>query len=164
MKHWGYLAIAGVLVLAGGGWWFFSQQAQEAKPGAIFLPDNGALVAMGKELYGANCASCHGVNLEGEADWKSPGPDGLLPAPPHDETGHTWHHPDAMLFGITKLGLAEIANLEDYETNMPVFKDIMSDEEIIAVFSYIKSTWPPDIRARHDEVNLRAQEAKSKGA
>ena len=28
----------------------------------------------------------------------------MLPAPPHNETGHTWHHPDEMLFAITKYG------------------------------------------------------------
>ena len=41
--------------------------------------------------YQEYCASCHGVNLEGQANWRSRNQDGTLPAPPHDETGHTWH-------------------------------------------------------------------------
>ena len=49
-------------------------------------------------LYAENCASCHGAKLEGQPDWRSPGPDGVMPAPPHDRTGHTWHHGDGMLF------------------------------------------------------------------
>ena len=31
----------------------------------------------------------------------------------------------------------------------------LSDEDIVAVLSYIKSTWPDRIRARHDEINER---------
>ncbi len=156
-----YLAAALLVILGGAGWWIYQGQQVVAKPGALFFPEDIQLVAKGQELYGARCAACHGVNLEGAADWKTPGADGLLPAPPHDETGHTWHHPDEMLFGITKFGLAEFANLENFKTNMPIYKNIMSDEEIIAVFSYIKSTWPPEIQAGHDELNRQNFEAKS---
>jgi hypothetical protein len=46
-------------------------------------------IALGRDLYVANCASCHGIDLEGQSNWRSPGPDGRLPAPPHDEIGHT---------------------------------------------------------------------------
>ncbi|MCF6303407.1 MAG: c-type cytochrome [Devosiaceae bacterium] len=159
-----YLGLVLLTAVGGVGWWVFQSQEIAAKPGALFYPDDVQLVAEGKELYGANCASCHGVNLEGAQNWKTPGEDGLLPAPPHDETGHTWHHPDEMLFGIIKFGLAEFANLENYKTNMPIYKDSMSDEEIVAVFSYIKSTWPQEIQNGHDEMNQRNAEAKSPGA
>src|SRR5690349_4906950 len=57
-------------------------------------PTNASQVASGKAIYAANCASCHGANLEGQANWKSRNPIGRMPAPPHDDTGHTWHHPD----------------------------------------------------------------------
>ena len=50
--------------------------------------DNSVIVN-GKKIYADNCASCHGVNLEGQKNWMSRLPDGLMPAPPHDETGHT---------------------------------------------------------------------------
>ncbi|RKF07695.1 hypothetical protein DEM25_008030 [Oceaniradius stylonematis] len=76
-----------------------------------------------------------------------------MPAPPHDETGHTWHHPDQVLFDITKLGVVRAANLENYRSAMPAYEDILTDDEIIAILSYIKSTWPADVRERHDELN-----------
>ena len=94
----------------------------------------------GRHLYVDRCASCHGVNLEGQPDWMERLPNGRLPAPPHDATGHTWHHSDGQLFRIVKDGLAAI--LPGYETDMPAFKDILTDAEITAVLDYIKSTWP----------------------
>lgn len=64
-----------------------------------------------------------------------------MPAPPHDQSGHTWHHTDKALFGVTKLGLKLFAG-ENYESDMPAFEGILKDEEIEAVLAYIKSTWP----------------------
>jgi mono/diheme cytochrome c family protein len=116
-----------------------------------------ALVAQGQAVYAEACASCHGANLEGQADWRLRRADGKLPAPPHDETGHTWHHPDAQLFAMTKFGPASLAGLDDYKTDMPAFAGKLSDDEIRAVLAYIKSTWPEAIRARHDDINQRNQ-------
>ncbi|MEE8371216.1 MAG: cytochrome c [Sphingomonadales bacterium] len=114
-------------------------------------PDDRALVARGLQVYTQYCATCHGAGLEGQPNWKQRGPGGRLPAPPHDASGHTWHHPDAQLIALTKFGLA--AMVPNYQTDMPVYDGVLSDEEIIAVLSYIKSTWPADIRARHDQIN-----------
>lgn len=119
-------------------------------------PDDAAVTALGQRVYAAQCAACHGTRLEGQPNWRDRGPDGLLPAPPHDASGHTWHHPDELLFRITKLGVARAANLKDYASAMPVYEGVLSDEEIIAVLSWIKSQWPADIRARHDELNRAA--------
>jgi S-disulfanyl-L-cysteine oxidoreductase SoxD len=122
----------------------------------LFRPHDAAKVARGAELYRQHCAVCHGAELEGETpDWHSRDEDGFLPGPPHDETGHTWHHPDQVLFDITKYGLAEAANLPDYKSRMPAFADLLEDGEIIAIFSFIKSRWPDDIRERHDAMNMR---------
>lgn len=124
------------------------------KPGQIFQPDNKQVIQLGQQLYQENCASCHGVNLEGQTqDWRTPESDGKLPAPPHDETGHTWHHSDELLFNLTKFGLAKAAGLDNYQSNMPIYEDILSDNEIIAVLSFIKSTWPERIRRQHDQIN-----------
>lgn len=121
---------------------------------SLLRPGDPRVVAKGKIFYDKHCASCHGDNLEGEVDnWQSPRADGLMPAPPHDETGHTWHHRDELLFRITKLGLAQAANLKDHQSAMPAYEGILTDEEIIAVLSYIKSEWPEHIRTRHDEMN-----------
>ncbi len=131
----------------------------EAERAGLFLPENAEYVLMGKQIYRGSCASCHGVNLEGQVpDWQSPGADGKIPAPPHDETGHTWHHADRVLFDITKLGVAKAANLKNYESSMPAYEGVLSDDEIVAVLSYIKSSWPEEMRNRHDELNRQFQE------
>jgi len=75
-----------------------------------------------------------------------------MPAPPHDETGHTWHHPDTQLFVMTKYGLAALIG-DGYESDMPGFEDILTDDEILSVLAFIKSTWPPQIKDHHDRVN-----------
>ena len=110
--------------------------------------DSPALVAWGKVLYANHCAACHGVKLEGQANWRRPGPDGRLPAPPHDESGHTWHHSDRELIRVTQRGLIAGADRPpDYQGNMPAFGEALSREEIVAVLSFIKSTWSFDYRA-----------------
>ncbi|MEQ8696917.1 MAG: cytochrome c [Bauldia litoralis] len=97
-------------------------------------------IALGQKVYGEYCASCHGANLEGQPDWKRRLENGRMPAPPHDESGHTWHHSDQDLFDITNLGVGGV--VEGYENDMPAFGEILSDEEIAAVLGFIKSTWP----------------------
>lgn len=118
-------------------------------------PDDASVVSLGEEIYVENCSSCHGASLEGERDWQGRDEDGRLRAPPHDATGHTWHHDGELLFRLTKYGPADVIGDPSYATNMPAYKDMLSDAEIIAVLSYIKSTWPPHIRARHDEMEER---------
>ena len=114
-------------------------------------PDDQSYVALGQELYRATCASCHGAQLEGQANWRDRGADGLLPAPPHDASGHTWHHPDEVLFDLTKFGVLPYAG-PGYHTAMPAYGDKLSDKDILAILSYIKSTWPAEIRRRQDAI------------
>lgn len=103
---------------------------------------------LGRILYAEHCAACHGAELEGATDWQSLGPDGRLPAPPHDETGHTWHHGDAMLFDYTRRGGQAV--LDDlgvrFTSAMPAFGDLLSDAEIKAILAFIRSTWPDRMR------------------
>jgi mono/diheme cytochrome c family protein len=94
----------------------------------------------GHALYLEYCASCHGANLEGQPNWMRRLPSGRLPAPPHDETGHTWHHSDEQLLEIVRDGLASIA--PGYATDMPAFGTRLDDREIMAILDYIKQTWP----------------------
>ena len=117
------------------------------------------LVDLGKLVYKNNCASCHGVNLEGQERWRQPDADGYMPAPPHDESGHTWHHPDEYLFLMTKYGLEEIIG-QEYPNNMPAYNDVLSDQEIVAVLSFIKSTWSTRIRLQHDKINKISKEQR----
>lgn len=111
-------------------------------------PDNAQQVAHGRTIYQKYCASCHGVNLEGQPHWRMRKPDGKLPAPPHDETGHSWHHPDEQLFLLTKHGLRPPLAPEDYKSDMPGFGGTLSDAEIWAVLAFIKNAWPSEIKAR----------------
>ncbi len=97
---------------------------------------NPEWVTQGALVYAQHCASCHGANLEGAPDWKQPLPDGSFPPPPHDSSGHTWHHPESLLLAI-------IADGGDpaYNSKMPAFKDKLSDQERRAVLEFIKSSW-----------------------
>lgn len=120
-------------------------------------PANAQQVARGQNIYARYCAACHGANLEGQANWEKRLPNGRMPAPPHDASGHTWHHPDSILFGITKHGLVPGKYAPPkYESDMPAFGKQLSDEEIWAVLAYIKSTWPEKIRAWQTEVMRNA--------
>src|SRR5512133_59908 len=106
-------------------------------------PTNTAQVAAGKIVYTTHCASCHGANLEGQRDWKSRNAGGRMPAPPHDDSGHTWHHSDNILFGITKVGVAPPYAPEGYQSDMPAFGRTLTDKQIWDVLAYIKSRWSP---------------------
>ena len=146
------IIIPSIILILGMVFYFAEEKVAEA---AITLnPDNKETILLGKSVYVQNCASCHGVKLEGQKDWMSRLPDGLMPAPPHDETGHTWHHSDKYLFMITKYGIEDIIG-QKYPNNMPAYKNILSDKEIISVLSYIKSTWPNKVKKIHDQINNR---------
>lgn len=108
--------------------------------------------ASGRKLYAQRCASCHGINLEGQPNWKRRLASGRLPAPPHNASGHTWHHPDEILFRITKEGSAAVAG-GGYESDMPRFGDRMTDMEIKATIDFIKSTWPDRERNYQQQMN-----------
>src|SRR6056297_1420246 len=91
------------LALAAGAFaaWAVAQGVRPATDRLIPYTDEAA-VAAGAEIYAEHCAACHGADLEGQVpEWRKRGPDGLMPAPPHDESGHTWHHPDPILIDIT---------------------------------------------------------------
>ncbi|KUJ73135.1 c-type cytochrome [Ruegeria profundi] len=146
--------ISGAVFLIGAALVYFATGLSNAG-GVVLKPNDASVVSHGAEVYEQNCASCHGSNLEGEEGWQGLDEDGRLRAPPHDATGHTWHHDGELLFRLTKYGPAEVIGDPSYATNMPAYEGILSDDEIIAVLSYIKSTWPPHIRARHDEMEER---------
>ena len=153
---------AAVLVLAliaGGVFVFWHLTDRDRLGDALLRPDDGALVAQGAAVYARECAACHGEQLEGQENWRQRRADGRLPAPPHDASGHTWHHPDQQLFALTKFGPAALVG-EGYESDMPGYEEILSDEEIVAVLSYITSTWPPDVRETHDEINRRNRQSQ----
>ena len=102
-------------------------------------------VALGMQTYAANCARCHGENLEGQPNWRTELPTGGMPAPPHDESGHTWHHADDYLFNVTKNG-GQPYSPTGYKNNMPALGAKLSDGQIWATLAFIKSRWSPKIQ------------------
>lgn len=103
----------------------------------------------GQTLYAEHCASCHGAKLEGQPNWRTPDENGVLPAPPQDETGHTWHHDNQLLFEYTQLGGEEALaarGVTGFASGMPGFGDTLSDDDIWDILAYIRSTWPDRIQ------------------
>jgi mono/diheme cytochrome c family protein len=111
-----------------------------------------AKLSLGKKVYERDCAVCHGAKLEGQPNWRQKLPNGRLPAPPHDDSGHTWHHTDAALFEITKNGLTPPYAPKGYESDMPAFRGNLSDDEIRAVLAYIGSQWSAEVRKQRAEM------------
>lgn len=140
--------IAGAFLAAGAGTTLLSWRV---------IAEGGAEprdLARGAEIYAEACAACHGASLEGQSDWRSPGPDGRLPAPPHDETGHTWHHPDGVLMDIIMRETAAVVG-GGYESNMPGFADSYTEAELRDVLEWIKTQWPERQRTHQAEVTER---------
>lgn len=157
MTRRGMIAVAASAAAVGAaGWMATAQQASDAASLAFLgEPVTAAQVALGRQVYADNCASCHGANLEGQPDWKRRNENGRMPAPPHDASGHTWHHADRQIFTITKLGVGAV--VPGYESDMPAFEGILSDEEIAAALAWIKSTWPKRERAFQARVDAAAE-------
>ncbi len=109
-------------------------------------------VALGRRVYDQHCATCHGKNLEGQPNWQTKKPDGTYPAPPHDASGHSWHHNDQMLFDYTKNGGQALAP-RGFKSGMPAFASTLTHDEIWAVLAFVKSNWPKEIQARQQRLN-----------
>ncbi|SNY52375.1 Cytochrome c, mono- and diheme variants [Pseudooceanicola antarcticus] len=122
---------------------------QEPETGLLAWQDP-EIIGRGAKIYRSECSSCHG-GLDGSA----PAADAPEPsAPPHDENGHSWKHPDYVLFGLTKSGeVAELCLTGNGDVEMPEFAEALNDRQILDVLSYIKSTWPEEVRARQEATN-----------
>ena len=119
----------------------------------VLNADDLNVVQAGEKIYQAQCASCHGAEREGAPNWRARDANGYLPAPPHDASGHTWHHADDLLFEITKYGPSAVINDDSYKSLMPAYEDILSDDDIVAVLSFIKHSWPDEQRSWQEAVN-----------
>ncbi len=133
------LGIVGVLAFVGFGTALIPLASNPAEAGD--RPD----LERGATVYAEACAACHGRALEGQANWRQRGSDGRLPAPPHDVSGHTWHHPDRILLEITLHGSAAVVG-GGYQSNMPGFGDRYSEDELRDVLEWIKTHWPERAR------------------
>ena len=143
-------AIAFLVISIAAVMWFDNQSSTLADP------DDAKQVARGQTSYAQHCAACHGSRLEGQHEWRTRLPTGRLPAPPHDASGHTWHHPDSIIFGITKHGLVPGRYAPPgYQSDMPAFGNVLSDQDIWAVIAYIKSSWPREIIKGQQELSKK---------
>ena len=146
----------GLASAAAGLAWLLFGLAEPALPEIPTDPQEVELFRLGETLYALHCASCHGPNLEGEPDWRRRRPDGGYPAPPHDGSGHTWHHPDAQLLDIVRDG-GQARAMPGFRSRMPAFRNVLSDEEIVAILWFIERHWSAEQRA-HQESVTRARE------
>ncbi|MHA1546607.1 MAG: c-type cytochrome [Alphaproteobacteria bacterium] len=145
-----YLSASVLVAGALGGWFWWAGQG-----GANLAPGDPQIVARGKLVYQESCAACHGNKLQGQVGWQTPQADGRMLAPPHSAKGHTWHHTDALLIDLTTRGTQAVVG-QDYESDMPGFGGDMPQSDIVAVLSFIKSTWPDEIKIAHDKINTRS--------
>ena len=102
----------------------------------------------GSDLYSANCQVCHG---------DSNGAGGRGGAPVHNDRGHTWHHPDAQLQGWVlngKLGFGS--------PGMPTLGDKLTEPEVDAILTFIKSWWTNEQRDSQADISERYQDALDK--
>ena len=67
-------------------------------------------------------------------------------APAQDATGHSWKHDDAALFAITATGRFPDRPAAS-PSAMPGFAGRLGTRQVVAVLAYIKSQWPPGLRA-----------------
>lgn len=136
--------------------WLFLAFVVHADTDGILIElraDDRVLVSDGYFLYQDHCAACHGQSQEGQEGWAESQDADLALAPAHDDTGHSWHHADDELFEMTKYGFDVLMGWEEGQSGMPGFSQTLTDTEIIAVLSFIKSGWSPRSRNWQDQVN-----------
>jgi mono/diheme cytochrome c family protein len=112
-------------------------------------------ITVGQQLYAQYCASCHGVNGEGQFPSAPSERDatGRFGAPPHNGDGHTWHHGDAMLVNYVRNGGISLTDSTNWYP-MPAFSDQLSDEQILLTLAYIKTFWNAEQLARQAESSV----------
>ena len=133
--------VLAALILASLGTLACSSGGSGAAPAATEPPALSART--GEEVFTTTCVACHQVGGVGQPDWHIPNAEGVLPAPPLNGDGHTWHHSDGFLYRYVKNGgkMLETPSLPDFKSGMPAFGEQLSHEEIVAVLTYVKSLW-----------------------
>ena len=149
--------VIALLIGAAVGYFWVLPALKNDQP-AWIAPATGSIRLQGKGLYDQYCASCHGVDLQGQSNWRTPLASGRLPAPPHDVTGHTWHHPDWQLRSMIKDGfVAGVTAPPGYQSDMPAFGSVLSDAQIDVILAYIKSSWPEQALQAQREISLKSR-------
>ena len=110
-------------------------------------PSPTAIPRREAQIYAQTCQWCHG-DQEGVG--------GRPDSPPHNQRGHTWHHPDAQL-------LDWVLNGKPF-TAMPGFTGILTQQDAEAVLAYVKTWWTEEQRRAQADVSRRYQEALDRQA
>ena len=109
--------------------------------------DSPEMLATGAKLYATYCQSCHG---DRQGNRTIPG------TSPHNEKGHTWHHPDIQLKEWTLNGKP------GFPQHMPTFKGILTKKDVEAILTLIKTWWTPEQREIQADISRRYEEAIGK--
>ncbi|GJL81360.1 MAG: hypothetical protein DHS20C01_09940 [marine bacterium B5-7] len=102
---------------------------------------NSAQVESGKDLFEANCQTCHLKEGRGTDNWQTRDANGKLTPPPLNGTAHTWHHDLGVLSRTIRDGGAKLGG------TMPAFAEKLSDTEIAEIIAYVQSLWSNEIFA-----------------
>lgn len=116
-----------------------NQNASKTQPPVVKRNFNPERIANGKRLYLELCFMCHGMEGEGDPDWKTPRKDGKYSAPPLNGTGHAWHHPMKFLHDYTKYGSVEKGGA------MTGFEGALGDKDITDIILWFQSKWPDEL-------------------
>lgn len=114
---------------------------------------NAEQIAQGRVYYEQTCAACHGVDGRGQFPEAPFEPDatGRLGAPPHNETGHTWHHSDELLLRyVVEGGFSDPNNFY----TMPRWDSLYDRDDAALIIAYIKTMWTEEQRIYQQRVTL----------
>lgn len=138
-------AIVALLALSQTAW--SASDAEAYRPN----PRNFASVMHGAKLFQENCATCHGKQAEGDANWRTPGVDGKFRPPPLNGTGHMWHHPLPVLLATIRDGSIAQGG------SMPPWREKLSDRDMIDLIAWLQTKWPQEIYQQWQQMDARAQ-------
>lgn len=106
-------------------------------------------VEYGKQVYAQHCASCHGADAEGAANWTKRDETGRFPPPPLNGTAHAWHHPMGQLIHVIRFSRPNSA--------MPAWDETLSPGDIYSVIAWFQSLWPEEVYATWHGINEQAK-------
>jgi mono/diheme cytochrome c family protein len=134
-------------------WACDNRQGQEGMPvpAAPARKIDTQQLVLGERLYQANCASCHGVQAEGDPNWRQRDSSGHFPPPPLNGSGHAWHHSTEVLTEVITRGRP------NGESNMPAWKGKLSEAEIAAIVAWFQSQWPQPVYDAWYEMQQRGR-------
>lgn len=137
--------------------WARQHSSGESQIQILDTPFNDTQLAEGQTIYLQYCSACHGVEGQGQFPDAPFEPDstGRIGAPPHNETGHSWHHSDVVLIRyVTEGGFSDPARFYV----MPPFGTILTEEQILVVIAHIKTLWTDEQRGMQRQLTIDEQE------